>query len=94
MIAVCHGLRDRRPQVTVDDTTLGRVVLGLDGFVLVGVELVGGEVGLQVETAPAHGLPRLWRGRHGARPAHDPGARSACGRASRATAMHPIRGKL
>lgn len=36
--------------MTVDDTTLGEVVLGLDGFVLTGVELVDGEVWLRVAT--------------------------------------------
>lgn len=34
----------------MDDTTLGRVVLGLDGFRLVRAELVGGEVCLHAET--------------------------------------------
>ncbi len=36
--------------MTVDDTTLGAVVLGIDGFALVGVELAGGEVRLVAET--------------------------------------------
>lgn len=36
-----------------DDTGLGRVMLGLEGFAVIGVEFVAGELWLHVETLPA-----------------------------------------
>lgn len=80
---------DQEASGMTDDTWLGRVVLGLDGFALTGVELVGGEdrredrnehqpryLSVREGAVRAVDRPHGWRGRGPPAPRYQPWTRT------------------